>query len=72
MYIHYFTRYVCDYALHFMSLSMNILELLAYGWCWCELVNPLPMLTLDYVTLFCWLFIDAPTFFPQLLLDLTA
>jgi hypothetical protein len=26
---------------------MVILELLACGWCWCEVVHPVPMLTVD-------------------------
>jgi hypothetical protein len=31
-------------SLHFMSLNMILLELLACGCCWCKLVHPLPML----------------------------
>ncbi len=38
-------------SLHFMPLNMIILELLACGWC--ELVHPVPMLTVDYVIHFC-------------------
>jgi hypothetical protein len=28
-------------------LNIVILELLVCGWCWCELVHPVPMLTVD-------------------------
>jgi hypothetical protein len=37
-----------DYVIisfHFMPLNMIILEPLACGWCWCELVHTVPMLT---------------------------
>jgi hypothetical protein len=35
------------FFLQIVLLDMIILELLAYGWCWCELVHPVPMLTVD-------------------------
>jgi hypothetical protein len=34
-------------SLHFMALDMIILELLAGGWCWYELVHLVPMLEVD-------------------------
>ncbi len=33
--------------LHIVLLNMIILELRTCGWCWCELVYPVPMLTAD-------------------------
>ncbi len=66
MYIHYFTR-LCDYSLHILLLNMTILELLACGWCWCKLVHPVPMLTLDWLChslLLFEVFIDAFTCIP--------
>jgi hypothetical protein len=46
MYVHYIQDYVII-SFHFMSLDMIIFELLACGWCWCELVHPVPILTVD-------------------------
>ncbi len=33
--------------LHFMLLNMIILEQQVCGQCWCELVHPVPILTVD-------------------------
>ncbi len=32
-------------SLHFMLLNMIILDLLTCGWYWCELGQPVPMVT---------------------------
>jgi hypothetical protein len=42
-------------SLHFMSLNMILLELLACGCCWCKLVHPLPMLTVVLPMAAVWL-----------------
>jgi hypothetical protein len=47
MYVHYST--LQDYvivSLHFVSLGMITLNLLECGWCWCELVHPVPIVSL--------------------------
>ncbi len=52
---------------------MIVLELLACGWCWWKLVHPVPRLTADsycHSLLLVELFIDAFTFFPQVLFGL--
>jgi hypothetical protein len=36
------------FFLHIALLDMVILELLVCGWCWCELVHPVPMLTVNW------------------------
>jgi hypothetical protein len=43
MYVQTLQDYVIV-SLHFVSLGMITLNLLACGWCWCELVYPVPML----------------------------
>jgi hypothetical protein len=71
--MHIITR-LCDYLLVFLSLDMDILELLVCCRCWCELGNFVPMFTVDC---FCrsllqiGLFIDAFTLFPWSLFGLT-
>ncbi len=72
MYVHNSTK-LCDYFLAFVSLDMNILELVACCWCWCELVHLIPMFTVDWLCpslLKIGLFIDAFTFLPRLLFGL--
>jgi hypothetical protein len=57
--------------LHIVSLNMIILELLACGWC--QLVHPVPMLTVDWSChslLLVQLFIDTLTVFSQVLFGL--
>jgi hypothetical protein len=53
-------RHVCEYTILqgevIISLHFMMLKLLACGLCWCKLVYPVSMLTLDdCATLFCWL-----------------
>ncbi len=58
-----------------LYINIIILELLACGWCWCELVNPVPMLTVDsscHSLLLVELFIDAFTIFSWVLFGLAA
>jgi hypothetical protein len=62
-------------SLHFMSLDMIVLELLVCGWYWCELVHPVPVLTVDWLChalLLVELFIDAFNFFSWVLCCLAA
>ncbi len=44
---------VQDYSiwlfLAFYFTEMIILDLLVFSWCWCELVHPVPMLTVDWL-----------------------
>jgi hypothetical protein len=53
--------------LHTVLLNMSILELLMWGWWWCELVHLVPMFTVDWLChslLLVELFIDTFTLFP--------
>ncbi len=60
---------------HIVLLNTIIFELLACGWCWCELDHPVPMLIEDWFChslLLVELFIDAFSFFPWMLFGLAA
>jgi hypothetical protein len=66
MYVHYLQDQMII-TLHFMTLNVNILELLTCCWCCCELVHLVPMFTVDWLChslLQIGLFIDDLTFFP--------
>ncbi len=75
MNVHFITRFLWLFFLHIVSLNMIILELMVCGQCWCKLVHPVPMLTVDWSChslLLVELFIDSYTFFPRVMFGLAA